>query len=63
MADALAGLDCTRIVIAHRLSTVKDCDRILVMEDGKIIEEGDYNTLLAKGGLFAGLVARQRIDL
>ena len=63
VADALAGLDCTRIVIAHRLSTVKDCDRILVMEDGKIIEEGDYNTLLAKGGLFAGLVARQRIDL
>ena len=63
VADALAGLDCTHIVIAHRLSTVKDCDRILVMEDGKIIEEGDYNTLLAKGGLFAGLVARQRIDL
>ncbi|MBQ1675429.1 MAG: ATP-binding cassette domain-containing protein [Oscillospiraceae bacterium] len=63
VADALAGLDCTRIVIAHRLSTVKDCDRILVLEDGKIIEEGDYNTLLAKGGLFAGLVARQRIDL
>ncbi|MBQ5405798.1 MAG: ATP-binding cassette domain-containing protein, partial [Oscillospiraceae bacterium] len=62
VSDALAGLDCTRIVIAHRLSTVKDCDRILVLEDGKIVEEGDYDTLIQKGGFFAELVERQRID-
>ena len=62
VADALAGLDCTRVVIAHRLSTVKDCDRILVLEDGKIVEEGDYDTLIQKGGFFAELVERQRID-
>lgn len=61
VADALAGLGCTRIVIAHRLSTVKSCDRILVLDDGKIIEEGDYDALLAKGGFFAELVERQRI--
>ena len=61
VSDALAGLDCTRIVIAHRLSTVKDCDRILVLEDGKIIEEGTYDALLRKGGFFAELVERQRI--
>ena len=61
VSDALAGLDCTRIVIAHRLSTVKDCDRILVLEDGKIIEEGTYDMLIRKGGFFAELVERQRI--
>ena len=49
-------------MIAHRLSTVKDCDRILVLEDGKIVEEGDYDTLIQKGGFFAELVERQRID-
>ena len=62
VADALAGLDCTRVVIAHRLSTVKDCDRIVVLDGGKIIEEGAYDALIAKGGFFAELVERQRID-
>ena len=63
VADALAKLDCTRIVIAHRLSTVRDCDRILVLGDGHIAEQGTYDELIAKGGLFAGLVERQRVDL
>ena len=63
VANALAGLDCTRIVIAHRLSTVKDCDRILVLDGGKIIEEGSYASLVEKGGFFAELVERQRIDV
>ena len=62
VSDALAGLDCTRIVIAHRLSTVKDCDRILVLEDGKIVEEGDYDTLIQKGGFFAELVDRLNLS-
>jgi len=62
VADALAGLNCTRVVIAHRLSTVKDCDRIVVLDGGKIIEEGTYDALIAKGGFFAELVERQRID-
>ena len=62
VSDALAGLDCTRIVIAHRLSTVKDCDRIVVLDGGRIIEEGTYDELTNKGGFFAELVERQRID-
>jgi len=62
VADALAGLDCTRVVIAHRLSTVKDCDRIVVLDGGRIIEEGTYDELTNKGGFFAELVERQRID-
>lgn len=63
VADALSGLKCTRIVIAHRLSTVKHCDRILVLDDGKIAESGNYDELIAQGGIFAELVERQRIDI
>ena len=63
VADALAGLNCTRIVIAHRLSTVRHCDRILVLDGGRIAEEGTYDALIQKGGIFAELVERQRIDV
>jgi ATP-binding cassette subfamily B protein len=45
----------TSILIAHRLSTVKSSDRILVMEQGTVIEEGSHNGLLAKGGHYANL--------
>ncbi len=62
MADALGELKCTRLVIAHRLSTVRHCDRILVVDGGRIAEEGTYDELIARNGLFAELVARQRID-
>jgi len=62
VSDALDKLNCTRIVIAHRLSTIRNCDRILVMDRGAIIEEGNYDQLIAKGGYFAELVARQRLD-
>ena len=62
VADALAGLKCTRIVIAHRLSTIRQCDRILVLDGGKIAEDGTYDELIAKNGIFAELVERQRID-
>ena len=62
VADSLAKLACTRIVIAHRLSTVKDCDRILVLAGGKIAEQGTYDELIAKDGLFRELVRRQQTD-
>jgi ATP-binding cassette subfamily B protein len=45
----------TSILIAHRLSTVKAADRIIVMEKGRIIQEGDHNALLAQGGHYATL--------
>lgn len=45
----------TSILIAHRLSTVKAADRIIVLKEGKIIEEGDHESLLAKGGHYANL--------
>ena len=62
VSEALDGLKCTRIVIAHRLSTIRHCDRILFMEDGRIAESGTYEELIAKGGKFAELVERQRLD-
>ena len=63
VSDALDHLKCTRIVIAHRLSTIKNCDRILVLDQGKIAEDGTYDELIAKNGIFADLVARQRLDV
>jgi len=62
VAEALDALKCTRIVIAHRLSTIKHCDRILYLEDGMIKEDGTYDELIKKNGLFAQLVERQRLD-
>ena len=56
---SLATLQCTRIVIAHRLSTVRDCDRILVLDKGSIVEEGSFEELMAKKGLFYEFAARQ----
>ena len=49
----------TVIAIAHRLSTIARMDRIIVLDEGKIVEEGDHDTLLAKGGLYADFWARQ----
>ena len=49
----------TTLVIAHRLATVLGCDRILVMEQGRIVEEGTHATLVAKGGLYARLAELQ----
>ena len=63
VSEALDALKCTRIVVAHRLSTIKNCDRILYLEDGHIVEDGTYDELIEKGGLFAELVERQRLDV
>ena len=49
----------TTLVIAHRLATVLSCDRILVMEAGRIVEEGSHETLVAAGGLYARLARLQ----
>jgi ATP-binding cassette subfamily B protein len=57
--QALAGLSCTRVVIAHRLSTVRRADLIVVVEAGKIVETGTHQELLDRRGAYADLVAAQ----
>ena len=58
---SLKKLGVTRVVIAHRLSTVREADRIFVMEEGRIVERGRYDELMAAGGAFAALARRQMI--
>jgi ATP-binding cassette subfamily C protein len=55
----MEGMDASRIVIAHRLSTVVHANKICYLEGGKIMEMGTYDELMAKDGLFAKLAKRQ----
>lgn len=57
--DTLSRMNVTRVVVAHRLSTVRDADLIYVMSEGRVVELGTYETLAAAGGLFAELIRRQ----
>ena len=53
----------TTLVIAHRLSTIKNADRIVVMQDGRLVEEGSHEQLLALGGIYKGLHAMQHTGI
>jgi len=59
--QSLERLHVTRIVVAHRLSTIVNAHRIIVMERGRIVESGDFETLLAAGGPFAAMAKRQML--
>jgi ATP-binding cassette, subfamily B, bacterial len=60
---SLASLQCTRIVIAHRLSTVRDADLIVVLSEGSIVESGSHEELLRRGGTYHSLVSAQDDEL
>lgn len=59
VSESLDKLQATRIIIAHRLSTVKNADRIYVLDKGTIVEYGSYDELMKKEGLFSKLAKRQ----
>lgn len=59
VTKSLDNLKATRIIVAHRLSTIRNCDRIIVMDAGKIVETGKFNELVQRGGIFSNLVKRQ----
>lgn len=59
VSESLENLHATRIVIAHRLSTIIKADRIFVIENGRLVETGNYEELMKRGGLFSRLAARQ----
>ena len=59
VSENLDRLHCTRLVIAHRLSTIRHCDRIIVLNKGKIAEEGTFEQLMARKGLFYEMSLRQ----
>src|SRR5439155_5629987 len=52
----------TTLILAHRLSSVIDCDRILVLDGGKVTEQGRHDQLMARGGVYAELMAEQVQD-
>lgn len=59
VTDNLNALNCTRIFIAHRLSTIRNCQRIIVLDKGRVAEDGTYEELMERRGLFYQLASRQ----
>ena len=59
ITENLAKMNCTRITIAHRMSTIRGCNRIIVLDGGKVAEDGSFDELMAKGGLFSEIIKRQ----
>ena len=59
VTKSLDRLKATRIVVAHRLSTIRNADRIIVLDEGRVAESGTFEELVKQGGLFAAMVKRQ----
>ena len=59
VTKSLDRLKATRIVVAHRLSTIRNADRIIVLDEGRVAESGTFEELVERGGLFAAMVKRQ----
>ena len=58
---SLEQLAITRLLVAHRLSTVRNADLILVLDQGKLVQMGNYEQLVSQEGLFSDLMQRQKL--
>ena len=61
ISENLAKMKCTRITIAHRMSTIRECNRIIVLAGGRVAEDGSYDELMARGGYFSDIIKRQTL--